>query len=363
MNDWVAPLRDCVCAGTPCVLVTVAAGKGSVPREPGARMIVTADRLIGTIGGGHLEFKATEIARRLLAGDSVEALQRFALGASLGQCCGGAAQLLFEPMQHAVAWLDDLADAARTNPDTPRVVVTRARSAANSGKLIVDATSTRGTLGDPALDAAACAAARALLEERGATRLEVLRTDALDETCLLDPLYPCDWRVVLFGAGHVGQALVRALADMPCRITWVDARDTAFPQDIPANVTVLSTDAPEAEVDAAPPRAWFLVMTHSHPLDQALTERILRRADFAWFGLIGSATKRRQFEHRLRERGVTAQQLATMTCPIGVDGIEDKRPAAIAIAVAAQLLQEYEAQRRREASPRAITKADTRAAG
>lgn len=156
---------------------------------------------------------------------------------------------------------------------------------------------------------------------------------------------------MLFGAGHVGQALVRALADMPCRITWVDSRDAAFPTAVPANTTVVATDAPEAEVDAAPAGAYFLVMTHSHPLDQALTEHILRRADFDYFGLIGSDSKRRQFERRLAARGVAPAQLATMTCPIGVSGINDKRPAAIAIAVAAELLQRYEANQHRVAKP------------
>ncbi len=349
-DDWARTVKSCLDTGAPCVLVTVAATKGSVPREPGARLIVTADHLIGTIGGGHLEFKATEIARRLLGGDDVESLQRFPLGASLGQCCGGVAELLFEPVQGEARWLDDLIHAEATAPDVERVVVTRVRGPAATGKLVVDAAMHHGTLGDASFDAAACTAARTLLVQRGATRLQTLRFGARDETVLLDPRRPCDWRIVLFGAGHVGRALVRTLAELPCRITWVDTRDAIFPADLPANVQVVASDTPEAEIDAARPGAWFVVMTHSHPLDQALTERILRRGDFAWFGLIGSSTKRRQFEHRLRARGVTDAQLAAMTCPVGIDGIDDKQPAAIAIAVAAQLLQEVEA-RRRAAAP------------
>jgi xanthine dehydrogenase accessory factor len=107
----------------------------------------------------------------------------------------------------------------------------------------------------------------------------------------------------------------------------------------PANVTVALTDVPEAEVDAAPSGSYFLVMTHSHPLDQVLAERILRRTDFAYFGLIGSLSKRRQFEKRMELRGVSRARFKDMTCPIGVPGIEGKQPAAIAIAVAAELLQ------------------------
>jgi len=352
-HTWIHDLRDCIASGTPAVLVSVAAAKGSVPRAPGTKMVVTADRLLGTIGGGHLEWKATEIARHVLDGADVQALQRFPLGASLGQCCGGMAQLLFEPVTAAAAWLD----AVMQEPDAPRVVVTRVRSAATTDKLVVNATTSSGTLGELALDTAAIEAARALLREAGSTQLAEIAAGDSSTTCMLDPLYPCDWHIVLFGAGHVGQAIVRTMAELPCRITWVDSRDAAFPADVPANTTVVATDVPEAEVDAAPAGAFFLVMTHSHPLDQALTERILCRSDFKYFGLIGSASKRRQFERRLVQRGIEPAQLAAMTCPIGVAGINDKRPAVIAIAVVAELLQHYEAKQQRTAQPEAAQSA------
>jgi xanthine dehydrogenase accessory factor len=120
--------------------------------------------------------------------------------------------------------------------------------------------------------------------------------------------------IVLFGAGHVGRALVGVLAGIDCRVTWVDARDDAFPADVPANIDVVCTDAPEQEVDAARPGSYFLVMTHSHPLDEALAEQILRRNDAAYFGLIGSIAKRRQFERRMERRGMPPARLAAMTC-------------------------------------------------
>jgi xanthine/CO dehydrogenase XdhC/CoxF family maturation factor len=124
---------------------------------------------------------------------------------------------------------------------------------------------------------------------------------------------------------------------------------------VPANVEVVATDVPEAEVDAAPADAFFLVMTHSHALDEALTQRILQRADFAYFGLIGSTSKRHQFERRLLARGFQPAQLAAITCPIGIDGIENKHPSAIAIAVAAELLQRYEARQQVSHRERAST--------
>src|SRR5262249_55111735 len=112
-----------------------------------------------------------------------------------------------------------------------------------------------------------------------------------------------------------------------------------FPAEVPGNVTVIATDMPEAEVVAAPQGAYFLVMTHSHPLDQALAEAILQRGGYAYFGLIGSVSKRRQFERRMVERGIPPASFATMTCPIGVPEIKGKEPSTIAVAVAAQLLQ------------------------
>jgi xanthine dehydrogenase accessory protein XdhC len=145
--------------------------------------------------------------------------------------------------------------------------------------------------------------------------------------------------IVLFGAGHVGHALVALLGRLPCVVQWVDARDECFPDEVPANVQIEATDTPAAIVDAAPPRAAFLVMTHNHALDFALAERIMRRRDFAYFGMIGSKTKRVKFERRLALRGVPVERLTEMVCPIGVPGIVDKAAASIAVAVCAQLMQ------------------------
>jgi xanthine dehydrogenase accessory factor len=209
---------------------------------------------------------------------------------------------------------------------------------ATAGRLIVTADEIEGSLGDAALDAAVARAARALLASaEGAGIARIAEVD--DTQVFLDPLRAPGFDIVLFGAGHVGRALVELLAHLPCRVTWVDERKTEFPSAVPGNVTTVVTDAPEAEVAAAPAGAFFLVMTHSHALDQTLAEAILARADFAYFGLIGSVTKRRQFERRMAARGIAPARFADMTCPIGVSGIKGKEPATIAVAVAAQLLQ------------------------
>lgn len=263
MSAWsetVARLRR---EQTPAVLVSVDSIVGSTPREPGAKMIVTANDLYGTIGGGNLEFQACRIARDQLSSGSSDALRRFPLGAGLGQCCGGLVNLMFERLHADSDWAAIAQEAAKI-------------------------------------------------------------------------------QLYLFGAGHVGQAVVRALQALPVQITWIDTRDDMLPEKAQAGITAICTDTPEAEIDAAAAGSFFLVMTHDHALDQRLSEQILRRDDFHYFGLIGSKSKRRNFETRMRRRGVDPIRFARMTCPIGIEGINSKQPAQIAISVAAEILQVYD---------------------
>lgn len=232
-------------------------------------MLVSADDAIGTIGGGHLELKAITAARaRLASGDESRHEQHFALGPSLGQCCGGAVTLSFAP-----------------------------------------------------LDAAAM-------------------------QCW--PASPSLFHLQLHGAGHVGRAIATALAALDCEVDWFDQRDDEFPATTnlgsswPAHIRRVAVDTVEAEVRSAPPGAFFLVLTHEHALDLRIAEAILRRADFGFFGLIGSKTKRASFTHRLEARGIDAATIARMTCPIGIGGIEGKAPEVIAASVVAQLLVEQD---------------------
>ena len=299
-------------------------------------MVITADALHGTIGGGHLEFKATEIARAMLAARGAPALHRFPLGASLGQCCGGIAQLLFERFEGPAPWIEALAHARAEHADC--AILTPLRDGTASERIVATAESMTGSFGPVSLDEAAMAIARAALAGEGAAKLVTIGATEPVE-CFVDIVRQPAMQVVLFGAGHVGRALVHALAGVPCRLTWVDTRDDAFPAAPPRLVDCVATDTPESEVDAAQPGAYFLVMTHSHALDETLAERILAREDFAYFGLIGSQAKRRQFEKRLAARGMDRARFARMTCPIGIAGIAGKEPGVIAIAVAAELLQ------------------------
>ena len=155
-------------------------------------------------------------------------------------------------------------------------------------------------------------------------------------------LPPPRFHLQLHGAGHVGRAIVRLLAGVDCRVQWVDERESEFPpaaSDDAPHIERVIADPPEAEVASTPPGAVYLVLTHSHALDLAITTAILKRGDFGFCGLIGSATKRARFLHRLAERGVPAAAIERLTCPIGVPGIGGKEPEVLAIGVVAQLLQ------------------------
>lgn len=327
MDDWLTAAVD-----APAVLVTVAAVEGSGPREPGAKMLVSDSALTGTVGGGHLELRAVEIARSMLQDGRARRIERFALGPSLGQCCGGVVHLAFE--------LADVAQAlmlnARRTQDSWRMV-------ALDGAVDTALLDAEGRL----LSGAACPR---FSRERGTHLMQ----EQDGRRWLADLVAAPRAHLVLFGAGHVGRAIVRALAHLPCHVTWVDERDDMFPIEVPANVTLEASDLPEALVAAAPANASYLVMTHSHALDQRLAEAIMARADVGWFGLIGSKTKRRQFEHRLRERGVPEARLDAMVCPIGLPGIGDKAPAVIAASVAAQLLIEWEQAAQQAAAAPAV---------
>ncbi|MYM39030.1 xanthine dehydrogenase accessory protein XdhC [Duganella qianjiadongensis] len=329
MNPWL----NAAPAG-PAVLVTVAIAEGSVPREAGAHMLVTADAQADTIGGGHLELCALEVARGMLREAApVPQLLRYALGPTLGQCCGGVVYLAYELVDAALAQV--LAQLRRhQRSDCWRV--SALDGAAST--LLLDG---EGTVLAPA-GAQACI--RTLLPAFDYARsTQVLRDDA-GRRWLADAVLAPRAHLLLFGAGHVGAAIVRLLGELPCTVSWIDEREDMFPSRVPANVRIEATDTPEALVASAPAGASYLVLTHSHALDQRLSEAIVARAEVGWFGLIGSQTKRVQFERRMAARGLPAERIAAMVCPIGLPGIRSKLPAVIATSVCAQLLMVWETQ-------------------
>ena len=252
-------------AREPAVWVTVDSTQGSVPRDAGTWMAVFGTGIVGTIGGGRVEFDAISEARQRLSASPRESLLRYALGPSLGQCCGGVMELRFE------------------------------------------------------------------------------RVTAVDILLLQKRLVGERQPVALFGGGHVGQAVVAQLGRLPFALTWIDSRDEIFPEQLPSNVVCEHSDPVHRAVAGLAPRSHVLIMSFSHAEDlDVLAECLLRqreRADLGTIGLIGSKTKWATFQHRLRDRRFTPEELATVNCPIGIGGIAGKEPDVIAVGIAARLLQ------------------------
>lgn len=306
-----ARLIELARADVPAVWIRVERTRGSVPREAGASMCVSARGADGTIGGGRLEFEAVAGARRMLATGARAAVRDVVLGASMGQCCGGALRLSMRRIDvRERPWLDALARL----DDAP-------------GRLWL------ATRVDAPVDGDAPHSVAHAVEPLEAAPGGI-------RSCIdADP-----WRVWLFGAGHVGEALARVLATLPLRVVWVDPRAERFPDALPANVDPLESDSPAHEVAAIPAGADVLVMTHSHALDFDLCVALLGRDDLGSVGLIGSATKAASFRARLARRGLPAAAIARLRCPVGATphgppGREplDRHPGAIAASVAFEL--------------------------
>jgi xanthine dehydrogenase accessory factor len=247
-------------------------------------------------------------------------------------------------------WLDALQEAERLGAPCVLVTLLSARGSTprEAGcKMVVTAEATAGTIGGGNLEFECTAHARSLLAAEPAT--PVVRQFALgpelgqccggQASVLFETIAGTSWQVAVFGAGHVGRALIGVLGTLACRVTWIDQRAEAFPPGCPRNVTVQRAADPESLVGALPAGTQVLVMTHEHGLDFAIIAAALARADLPYVGLIGSQTKRARFVAGLARLGLPAEAIRRLVCPIGVAGVGGKAPAEIAVAVTAQLLQ------------------------
>lgn len=292
----VETLRTAVSLHGRVARVVLAEVKGSSPREVGAAMLVWAGGQSGTIGGGALEY---ELAGKALDLNS-DRLTSHALGPDMGQCCGGAVRVLTE-----------IYDADRV--------------AALSGDFVA-----RGP-GEMPL-----AVARLLAESRG----QGMPPDPqLLNNWFVEPVHRPTREIWIWGAGHVGRAIVDVLSPLPdLAITWVDTGPERFPATCPDAVTVVPAANPALLADHAPATAEHLIVTFSHALDLELCHRLLHRG-FGFCGLIGSKTKWARFRKRLADLGHSPARISEITCPIGEPAL-GKHPQMIAIGAAADLLKQ-----------------------
>ncbi len=291
-----------------CALVTQLQIEGSGPREAGARMIVMPDgSFTGTIGGGAREWRALALAQTALRrSDCVADISKHALGPELGQCCGGVSRLLIETF-----------DAGRSDE------VAELALAEAAGPLVTEATIAEDRVIRNIVDASAVPA-RQFAWDGGRRLTEAFSSERR--------------KVCIFGAGHVGKALILALAPLPFDVLWIDTRRDAFPTAVPGNVTKVCPGDPVAQLAGVPDGSFIVVLTHSHALDQAIVHSALEAGRFDYVGVIGSATKRARFVSRMRKAGLSAERIDELVCPIGTPGIRSKHPAAIAAATVTELL-------------------------
>ena len=244
--------------GQDYVMATMIGVAGSTPRAAGSKMVISAEDIFDTVGGCHLEFVIIQKARELLAlaaqgqVPDQQLMEHFPLAASLGQCCGGSATVLFE--------------------------------------------------------------------------LQVEQAMPLD----------------VYGAGHVAHALMQILQDLPLRIRWIDSRADLFPAQSMKNIRYCVDEEPCELVRSAAKQSAFLILTHNHQLDFALTEAILKRGDARWLGVIGSDTKAKRFRQRLAAKGFSAADMAFMQSPVGLEAVSGKLPMEVAVSMAGAIINEYQ---------------------
>jgi xanthine dehydrogenase accessory factor len=281
-------------------------------------MVVRADGSIsGTIGGGTLEFEAIRWAvSGMRDGRRGVSFRRVSLGPDLGQCCGGRVDLALEHF---------------TAEDTGPVRALVHAQEERAGQLAVQA----------AFAQEGVPLQRQVLGDLPTGPDFLLKDGVITERFGLE-LQP----VWLFGAGHVGRAVVLALAPLPFEVTWIDSRPDFFPPAMPGNLRYVGVSRPAELLKDAPDSAFILIMTHSHALDEDIAAAALAQDRFPYVGVIGSETKRARFLSRLRRRGLPERLLDGLVCPIGACGVKSKLPAAIAASVAVEVLIKNEAVKR-----------------
>ncbi|NNL94069.1 MAG: xanthine dehydrogenase accessory protein XdhC [Xanthomonadales bacterium] len=326
-RHWIDQLRHSLRSG-PCVVVTITGVRGSAPRETGSHMLITDGRQWGSIGGGNLEHQSTAQARDLLASRQEDHAceHKFGLGPALNQCCGGSVTVLFELFcEPRYEWLE------RCSEHAPGEVLLTTFHGGKADKWCQDA----AAAWPQAVPGPVQKYFRQQLNEQS---FAVFSSDG--QTYFAEDLRPRKVPLALFGAGHVAQALVPLLDQQPFELHWTDSRSDLFPPGVKDFAQVHQVADPVGVVRIMPPGTAYLVMTHSHELDEDICDAILQREDIAWLGLIGSETKRRRFEHRLAAKGHTSKSLERLVSPVGLAGIRGKRPATIAVTILAQLLRD-----------------------
>ena len=304
-KNWVEMAMVMIARDGAVVRASLAEIKGSAPREAGAMMLITPSQIWQSIGGGALEYDMMRRARTMINTAMIEEappawtrqIIKLVLGPDMGQCCGGQVRVLLEYFgPNDVPVLAGLAAASRLVHPLAGNAPLKAADGRPDGP-------SDGMLADG--------------------------------SAVIAPVALTGHPVFLYGAGHIGRALVPQLLALDCDLHWIDVADDRFPERVPDGARRVMAADPTVIAAHAPSNAIHLVITHDHALDEAICHRILTGSGFARLGLIGSATKAARFRSRLGKAGVSADQLERLVCPVGLAAISGKQPARVALSIAA----------------------------
>ncbi len=342
MREIIAELDRWHTEGTAAALATVVDTRISAPRDPGAAMAVSIDgTVVGSVSGGCVEGAVVEQAQEVLAGG---AARQVTYGVSddeavaVGLTCGGEISLFIEPFAVPAFDLvrqhirDGLGVAIATVTDGPGQV---------GAKLVVTADATYGDIGSEGLGVAVTSDARGLLAQ-GRTATRSYGADGerrVDDVSVFIQTFQPPPRMYVFGAIDFAAAVARAGKFLGYHVTVCDARrvfatKARFPDADEVVVQWPHRFLPTAPVDR---RTALCVLTHDPKFDVPLLEVALR-TDAGYIGAMGSRRTHEDRLARLRELGVTDEQLARLRSPIGLD-LGARTPEETAISIAAEIVQ------------------------
>ncbi len=355
MNSWLKPVKTAIALNNGFVLLTIISTKGSTPCSNGDKIVFSgAESVFGSIGGGNLEFKALSFAEELLSLNSNGTyLKKYPLGASLGQCCGGYVNVMFESFIQSDAtnsWIETVSNLLQDNEDfiVATIVDSNPEIEFNSKKFVYLDGNLSPIIDDKKISSLITKSAKDLLLLSDSPTIVQFenQSGALTEVCFEKVLTSEVQPVVIFGAGHISRALMPILINLPIKIYWVDDRAEQFDkyQGDTSQIDIICDDFVQSIPDL-PDSSYCLVITYSHQIDFEICEKMITQNNFSYLGMIGSEIKGKKFRDRFHQKNYSEEVIDKFICPIGDKQKFLKSPAAIAVTIAMDLINFIEHNR------------------
>jgi xanthine dehydrogenase accessory factor len=358
MNSWLKPVKTASALNKGFVLLTIISTKGSTPCSNGDKIVFSgAESVFGSIGGGNLEFKALSFAEELLSLNSNGTyLKKYPLGASLGQCCGGYVNVMFESFIQSDAtnsWIETVSNLLQDNEDfiVATIIDSNSEIEFSSKKFVYLDGTLSPNIDDKKISSLITKSAKDLLLLSDSPTIVQFenQSGALTEVCFEKVLTSEVQPVVVFGAGHISRALMPILINLPIKIYWVDDRAEQFDkyQGDTSQIDIICDDFVQSIPDL-PDSSYCLVITYSHQIDFEICEKMITQNNFSYLGMIGSEIKGKKFRDRFHQKNFSEEVINKFICPIGDKQKFLKSPAAIAVTIAMDLINFIEHKRQPE---------------